>query len=138
VNLRPRRESRPDARGRAGRLVAGSAALLLAASFASAPLDAQVLGGSWRTVDGGGGDSSAGPYRVRGTTGQPDAGVPRIVGPYRLEGGFWPGAVALPSRMIFADGFASGNTTAWSVTSPLANAQEQGVPVASRREEGQP
>lgn len=44
----------------------------------------------WWTADGGGGDSSAAGYSLRGTIGQPDAGV--LSGPgYQLSGGFWAG-----------------------------------------------
>lgn len=136
ATTRARRGSRKGVSGRAGLRAAGTAALLLVACAASDPLRAQVLSGSWRTLDGGGGGSSTGLFLVRGTIGQPDAGVPLLVGPYRLQGGFWPGAISLPSNMIFSDGFASGNTTAWSATHPLAGAQDHSVAVASRREEG--
>jgi hypothetical protein len=46
------------------------------------------------TVDGGGGQSEGGGYRLRGTIGQPDAGSHAAQG-YVLEGGFW-------SRLRFA------------------------------------
>ena len=42
----------------------------------------------WWTADGGGGDSSGGPYTLRGTAGQPDAGR-ASGGQYALLGGFW-------------------------------------------------
>lgn len=45
---------------------------------------------SWSTVDGGGGISSGGDFILRGTIGQPDAGV-MGGGKYELLGGFWPG-----------------------------------------------
>ncbi len=45
---------------------------------------------TWRTIDGGGGVSSGGAYIVRGTIGQPEAGV-MSGGQYELLGGFWPG-----------------------------------------------
>lgn len=83
-------------------------------------LGAQALNSSWRTVDGGGGDSGGGLYLVRGTAGQPDAGAPLVAGSLALEGGFWPGTAELSSNLIFADGFASGDTAAWSSASPLA------------------
>lgn len=56
----------------------------------------------WFTLDGGGGVSTGGGYEVRGTIGQPDAGM-ASGGPFTLAGGFWsvlgvvptPGAPAL-------------------------------------------
>lgn len=45
---------------------------------------------NWYTIDGGGGTSSAGPYQLTGTIGQPDAGY-HDAGPYELLGGFWVG-----------------------------------------------
>jgi len=134
---RTRREAAPGPGGRVWLRAAGTAALLLASWAAPDPLRAQVLDGSWHTADGGGGVSAAGLYVVSGTAGQPDAGAPLLGGAYRLEGGFWPGTVSLSSHLIFADGFASGDTTAWSATLPLGSAPELGAAVASRREERQ-
>jgi hypothetical protein len=68
--------------------------LVLAISMATA----QTGGGydlTWTTVDGGGGTSSAGPYTLSGTIGQPDAG-PAFAGGYALTGGFWYGEEAVP------------------------------------------
>ena len=45
---------------------------------------------SWSTIDGGGGQSSGGPYVLTGTIGQPDAAY-SSGGKYELLGGFWPG-----------------------------------------------
>lgn len=45
---------------------------------------------SWWTIDGGGGTSAGGGYRLDGTAGQPDAGEMGGDG-YRLVGGFWGG-----------------------------------------------
>jgi len=45
---------------------------------------------SWYTIDGGGGQSSGGPYILTGTIGQPDAGY-LGGGNYELLGGFWVG-----------------------------------------------
>lgn len=45
---------------------------------------------SWSTIDGGGGQSRAGPYVLTGTIGQPDAGY-LGGGNYELLGGFWVG-----------------------------------------------
>ena len=44
----------------------------------------------WFTIDGGGGQSSGGPYQLTGTVGQPDAGF-LDGGQYELLGGFWVG-----------------------------------------------
>jgi hypothetical protein len=128
---------RPDAtvgpRGRGLLRAAATAAVLCAAWTAPDSLQAQALNASWHTVDGGGGDSAGGLYLVRGTAGQPDAGAPMLAGAYRLEGGFWPGAVSLSSNLIFADGFASGNTSAWSATAPLGGGPERAAASAARR-----
>jgi hypothetical protein len=43
----------------------------------------------WQTIDGGGGISTGGVFRVTGTIGQPDAGPPAYAGGYTLVGGFW-------------------------------------------------
>lgn len=45
---------------------------------------------TWSTIDGGGGQSSGGPYVLTGTIGQPDAAW-SSGGQYELLGGFWPG-----------------------------------------------
>jgi len=63
------------------------AALALAASAMIA--HAQIYSIPWHTVDGGGGTSTGGVYRVSGTIGQPDAGPPAHAGGYTLIGGFW-------------------------------------------------
>ncbi|MDQ1347855.1 MAG: hypothetical protein QG573_1229 [Acidobacteriota bacterium] len=98
---------------------AGLVAILLAAWASAGRLPAQVMDASWRTVDTGGGVAALGIYSVSGTAGQPDAGAPLVAGIYRVEGGFWPAAVSMQSNLIFADGFASGNTAAWTATVPL-------------------
>lgn len=43
---------------------------------------------SWSTVDGGGGTSVGGEFRLMGTAGQPDAGA-MSGGDLILTGGFW-------------------------------------------------
>jgi hypothetical protein len=43
------------------------------------------------TVDGGGGSSSGGPFILRGTIAQPDAGATMSGGTFALAGGFWTG-----------------------------------------------
>jgi hypothetical protein len=45
---------------------------------------------SWRSIDGGGGSSSAGPFELDGTIGQPDAGF-MTGGSFELSGGFHSG-----------------------------------------------
>jgi len=45
---------------------------------------------NWFTIDGGGGRSSAGPYTLTGSIGQPDAAY-SSGGNYELLGGFWTG-----------------------------------------------
>jgi len=60
----------------------------LAALVLAINLGAQSYSVNWFTIDGGGGDSSAGPYTIRGTVGQPDAGAMSGSG-YFLAGGFW-------------------------------------------------
>lgn len=45
---------------------------------------------SWYTIDGGGGMSTGGQYRLSGTIGQPDAAY-SAGGDYEVLGGFWPG-----------------------------------------------
>ncbi len=59
--------------------------LLLLASIANAGYNI-----SWHTIDGGGGTSSGGQYKLNGTIGQPDAEYSNG-GKYELLGGFWPG-----------------------------------------------
>jgi hypothetical protein len=56
----------------------------------------------WYTIDGGGGTSSGGPYRLVGTIGQPDAAY-SAGGPYEVFGGFWPGG---PLCFVDFDHFA--------------------------------
>ena len=73
---------------------------------------------NWFTVDAGGGDVANG-YSVRGTVGQPDGGVPSAAGAFQIRGGFWRGAIAITTRLIFSDGFESGNDATWSVSTPL-------------------
>jgi hypothetical protein len=54
-----------------------------------AALLAQTYSIDWFTIDAGGGTSTGGVYSVRGTIGQPDAGVAMTGGNYSLTGGFW-------------------------------------------------
>lgn len=62
------------------------------------------------TIDGGGVSSAAGgSYTLAATLGQPDTGL-SLGGIYALQGGFQPVA----GHTFFADGFESGDTSAWS------------------------
>ncbi|MCU0302736.1 MAG: hypothetical protein MUC56_01585 [Thermoanaerobaculales bacterium] len=99
------------------------AALFVTGGSAPEALRAQDLDVSWGTADGGGGDSTGGVYLVRGTAGQPDAGVPLVSNQLALEGGFWRGAAELPAILIFADGFESGSTSGWAVAVPLVGGE---------------
>lgn len=45
---------------------------------------------TWSTIDGGGGASSGGSYRLAGTIGQPDVGTLNG-GSYTVKSGFWAG-----------------------------------------------
>jgi hypothetical protein len=58
---------------------------------------------NWSTIDGGGGQSAGGPYRLTGTIGQPDAGYP-VGGDYAMHGGFWSG---LPVCIVDFESFAN-------------------------------
>lgn len=66
--------------------------LALVSSIAYAQSGSEML--SW-TVDSGGGDMTGGAYLLRGTIGQPDAGV-MTGGDYTLIGGFWNPLLAQP------------------------------------------
>jgi hypothetical protein len=61
--------------------------LLVVSAAATAHGEYEIV---WSTIDGGGGQSSGGPYVLTGTIGQPDAGYSEG-GSYELLGGFWPG-----------------------------------------------
>ena len=60
----------------------------------------------WSTIDGGGGQSSSGQYKLTGTIGQPDTDY-SAGGNYELLGGFWPGGplcfVDFPDFSKFAE-----------------------------------
>lgn len=72
---------------------------------------------SWNTIDGGGGVSSGGIFKLSATIGQPDAcspAAPMTGGIFTLVGGFWPGvetiedpACSLPGDMNL-DGLRNG------------------------------
>jgi hypothetical protein len=67
-------------------LIAAVGALLLGIASLGQGTDLTI----WHTVDGGGGASQGGTFTLRGTIGQPDAGVLAGDG-YALSGGFWGG-----------------------------------------------
>ena len=78
--------------------------LPLIAACLAVPAPAQ-SGGPWTivssTVDGGGGSSSGGTWNLTGTIGQPDATTQKATsGPWGVEGGFWPGLVAVPGGPV--------------------------------------
>lgn len=75
--------------------------LLLLTLVAGVVLAADGLSLSWATVDGGGGISAGGRFQVRGTVGQPDAGLMEG-GAFELRGGFWGGgAVPGGARALY-------------------------------------
>lgn len=92
---------------------------LLVAATCARSAAGQALNLQWRTIDAGGRASSSGVTAVQGTIGQPDASAPFGTPTYAITGGFWRGARELRGHLIFADGFASGNTSAWSAVTPV-------------------
>jgi hypothetical protein len=68
----------------------------------------------WFTVDAGGGVSSLATFRLVGAAGQPDAGF-SIDGATTVTSGFWSVGSGNP---VFADGFESGSSGAWSLHVP--------------------
>jgi hypothetical protein len=86
------------------------AALLLAGGAAQG----QIASMSWRTVDGGGGTSTAGGFTVHGTIGQTDAGI-LSGGGYAILGGFWGGIASTPQCYANCD---------HSTTAPILNAND--------------
>jgi len=73
-------------------------AAVLALLLAPVSAMAQTGGGydlTWNSMDGGGQmNLSGGSYTLKGTIGQPDAGL-HVGGSYWLGGGFWQGGGAL-------------------------------------------
>lgn len=61
---------------------------------------------TWNTIDGGGGVSGGGTISLRGTIGQPDAGV-LSGGTITLAGGFWKGGLGGPTSGV-PDGEGEG------------------------------
>lgn len=92
--------------------------MLLLATAATA----QTFSITWSTIDGGGGMSTGGVYTVRGTIGQPDAGVMLTNGPYSITGGFWAMPIAVqvggaPLLTIVAAGSGQAQVS-WSPQTP--------------------
>lgn len=100
---------------------------LLVAATCARSAAGQALNLQWRTIDAGGRASSSGMTAVQGTIAQPDAGV-LSAGVYVVVGGFWRGAREVSNHLIFADGFSSGSTSAWSAVTPIAEASAAAEP----------
>ena len=78
-------------------------------------------GGPWSikssTMDGGGARSAGGAWTLTGTIGQPDAtAVKSTGGTFAVQGGFWPGQVALPDGPVlsFTQMTATQVTVSWT------------------------
>jgi len=107
------------------------ASVLLAAAAANVAAAAEIT--SW-TIDGGGGALAGGPWTLRGTFGQPDAGVLSGLN-FTLRGGFWfggqgvapvdpdgGGARDLPAGLVagapYPNPFNPGATIAFDLPAP--------------------
>ena len=66
---------------------------------------------SWWSFDSGGGTASGGGFTLTGSLGQPDAGELHGGG-FTLSGGVFP----QQPQAVFIDGFESGDTSAWTLT----------------------
>ena len=88
---------------------------------------AQPYSVDWFTIDGGGGESAGGVFRVTGTIGQSDAGR-MSGGSYVLEGGFWSvfAAIQSPGAPLLRVSLTSSNTVvvAWPVSAAGFNLQQ--------------
>ena len=62
--------------------------LTMVITLIAATVSGQNYAINWFTIDGGGGASSGGQYTLRGTIGQPDAGIMSATG-FSISGGFW-------------------------------------------------
>ncbi len=71
----------------------------------------------WHSIDGGGGTSSGENTVLKGTIGQPDAGI-MTGGGYLLNGGFWDKEINPSPIPIFNDDFETGDTNNWTKSSP--------------------
>lgn len=85
---------------------------------------------SWFTIDGGGGTSSGGDFKLSATIGQPDAGAPLVGGIFTLVGGFWPGTQSpnVPECVLIgdmnADGLLNGADISEFVTCVIGGGQD--------------
>lgn len=69
------------------------AAVLLATAGAALTQSSDSFDLSWNVIAGGGGRSASSSYEVRGTIGQPLAGLPPSASAhYAVKSGFWAGA----------------------------------------------
>lgn len=98
----------------------GAGLLSLLAGVAAAHAQLAV---PWHTMDGGGGTSTGGVFRVSGTIGQPDAGPSMSGGGFSVAGGFWSMVIAVqmpgaPPLSVFR---TATNTVV--VSWPLAGAE---------------
>lgn len=92
--------------------------LLLVLASITMPTSAQTRI-DWYTVDGGGGESAAGRYVMRGSVGQVDADEVSLCSPdggsacvqprYEISGGYWsgPNSLAPVNDELFKNGFES-------------------------------
>ena len=88
----------------------------------------------WSKVSGGGGTSTNGQYAVKGTIGQPDAGVAMTGGNYSVTGGFWSlisvvQTAGLPNLIITHNG--NTITVSWPNTANYALLQNANLAVSS-------
>ena len=112
---------RPGTRAGSGASVPGFLLAVLLGGAFPAPLRAQSFAINWHTIDGGGGASSGGPFSLRGTIGQPDAGSPMTGGGFALSGGFWSlFAVQTPGAPLLTIRLTSPNTAVISWPSSAA------------------
>jgi hypothetical protein len=91
-----------------------SAALLVSGAHVASGQSYSI---DWFTIDGGGGTSTGGVYRLSGTIGQPDAGT-MSGGPYTLVGGFWGVVSAIqtqgaPYLKVMQDKLSGRVTVSW-------------------------
>lgn len=122
---------------RAARDLSGLAALAFGLFLSAGQASAQ-FAIDWFTVDGGGGASTGGVYEVRGTLGQPDAGV-SSGGGFTLTGGFWSlvGTVPTPGAptLLISHG-PGGAVVSWPLpadgflleATPFLTAPPAGIP----------
>lgn len=119
-------------------------AALAAGQISVVPVCAQT-GGSydlrWNTIDGGGTSSTAAPYGLGATIGQPDAGRQRG-GDYGVTGGFWGGIVSSAGPVPCVgdcnhDGAVTVTDLLTMVNIALDNAPVSDCPAGDGNEDGQ-